>query len=150
MSTPLAEESARAGGVAAGDAAERRNVITFSKGLPGFEACRGFVLSATPNSDLHCLSSTDGTGASFLAIDPRRALPGYRCQLSESDRFLLGASEQDDDRLVWLALLMVEPGGAVTVNLRAPIVINPDRMLGQQVIPYQCIYPIRHVLAGVE
>jgi flagellar assembly factor FliW len=150
MSTSLAQERARAGGVAGGDAAEPKNVITFSKGLPGFEACRGFVLSTTPNSDLHCLSSLDGTDATFLAIDPRRALPGYRCQLSEADRFLLGASEQDDDRLVWLALLTVEPGGTISVNLRAPIVINPDRMLGQQVIPYQCIYPIRHVLAGVE
>jgi flagellar assembly factor FliW len=41
---------------------------------------------------------------------------------------------------------MVEESGAVTVNLRAPIVINPEQMLGQQVIPYQCIYPLRHVL----
>ena len=43
-------------------------------------------------------------------------------------------------------MVMLEEHGAVTVNLRAPIVINPERMLGQQVIPYQCIYPLRHVL----
>lgn len=146
MSTSLAHETASSGD----GAADRKNVITFSKGLPGFEACRSFVLSATGNSDLQCLSSLDGPNVSFLTIDPRRALQGYRCQLTEADRFLLGASEEDDDRLVWLALLMVEPGGTVTVNLRAPIVINPDRMLGQQVIPYQCIYPLRHVLAGAE
>jgi flagellar assembly factor FliW len=146
MSTSLAHEQAPSGS----DAAARQDVITFSKGLPGFETCRGFVLRVTDNSALHCLSSVEGPPASFLAIDPRRVLPGYRCQLSEADRFLLGAAEGEDDSLLWLALLMVEPGGEVTVNLRAPVVVNPARMLGQQVIPYQCIYPIKHALTGVD
>ena len=45
---------------------------------------------------------------------------------------------------------MAEPNGEVTVNLRAPVVINPAGMVGQQVIPFQSIYPLRHVLIGVE
>jgi flagellar assembly factor FliW len=118
------------------------DVISFAKGLPGFEACRGFVLLAADNGILR-LAAVDGT-ASFLAIDPRRVLPTYRCQLSAADRHALGAAEED--ALVWLALLMVEQDGAITVNLRAPVVINPVNMRGQQVIPYQCIYPLRHVL----
>jgi len=145
MSTSLAHEPDLTG-----RGASRQDVITFAKGLPGFEACRGFVLGATDNSALHCLSSIDGPEASFLAVDPRRVLPGYRCQLTEADRFQLGAAEGSDDGLLWLALLMAEPNGEVTVNLRAPVVINPERMVGQQVIPYQSIYPLRHVLIGVE
>jgi flagellar assembly factor FliW len=145
MTTSLAHEPDLTG-----RGATRKDVITFSKGLPGFETCRGFVLSATDNSALQCLTSIDGPDASFLAVDPRRVLPGYRCQLTEADRFQLGAAEGSDDGLLWLALLMPEANGQVTVNLRAPVVINPDQMVGQQVIPYHSIYPLRHVLIEVE
>jgi len=128
-----------------GSAAEpRREVIAFPKGLPGFEGCRGFVLLASDDSGLQCLSSVDGPPASFLVVDPRRVQVGYRCQLNEADRLSLEAEE--GDHLLWLALVMIEGDGAVSVNLRAPVVINPRRMIGQQVIPYHCIYPLRHVV----
>ena len=89
-------------------------------------------------------TSVEGPAASFLTIDPRRVQQGYRCQLSEADRHALRVV--DDARLLWLALVTVEVDGTVAVNLRAPVVINPDEMLGQQVIPYESLYPLRHVL----
>lgn len=125
------------------------HVIRFPRGLPGFEGCRGFVLMA-PEGDgtLQYLKAVEGPPASFLVIDPRRVLPNYRCELSETDRHSLGADE--DTTLLWLAVVMLEADGSMTVNLRAPVVINPARMLGQQVIPYQCVYPLKHVLLGSE
>lgn len=125
-------------------------VIRFPHGLPGFEACRGFVLMiADALGPLQCLKSVEGPHASFLVIDPRRVLPEYRCALSEVDRARLGASEEDT--LLWLALVTIELDGTIAVNLRAPIVINPTTMTGHQVVPYQCVYPLRHVVAqGAE
>ncbi len=127
------------------DAAGRRtDVVTFASGLPGFEACRGFVLLAAQHGGLQYLTSVEGPPASFLVVDPRRVQPGYRCQLSDADRHALKGSNDED--LLWLSLVTVEPDGTVAVNLRAPIVINPAAMLGQQVIPYESLYPLRHVL----
>ena len=60
----------------------------------------------------------------------------------------LGAG--DTDPLLWLAIVMVETTGALTVNLRAPIVVNPKTMTGQQVLPHNCLYPLRHVLVDAE
>jgi flagellar assembly factor FliW len=120
--------------------------IRFPHGLPGFESCRGFVLMTSDAlGPLQCLKSIDGPPASFLVIDPRRVLPEYRCDLSEGDRARLGAG--DDDTLLWLSLVTIEIDGTITVNLRAPIVINPAAMVGHQVVPYHCVYPIRHVVA---
>lgn len=125
------------------------HVIRFPRGLPGFEACRSFVLMAPENEGpLQCLNSMEGPPASFLVIDPRRVMPAYRCELSDADRHSLGAG--DDTPLLWLALVTVEGNGAITANLRAPIVINPARMAGQQVIPHDSIYPLRHVLAASD
>jgi flagellar assembly factor FliW len=106
------------------------------------------VLSAEDQTPLRRLHAVDGVDASVLAIDPRAVMEGYRCELTPSDRHRLGADEQTP--LLWLALVMVEPSGALTVNLRAPIVINPKTMLGQQVVPQNTLYPLRHVLLEAE
>lgn len=123
-----------------------QSTVRFPRGLPGFEACRGFVLMAADDAGpLQYLKSVEGPRADFLVIDPRRVLPTYRCELSETDRHQLGAGE--DTVLLWLALVMIETDGTITVNLRAPIVINPATMVGHQVVPYHCVYPIRYVAA---
>jgi flagellar assembly factor FliW len=126
-----------------------RSVVTFPKGIPGFESCHGFVLMA-PETDtgLRYLRAVDGPAASFLVMDPRHILPGYRCDLSESDRERLQAASAAS--LLWLVLVTVEADGTIVANLRAPVVINPERMLGAQVIPHQCLYPLRHVLVPAE
>ena len=127
-----------------GGTEHRADVVRFANGIPGFEACRGFVLASGPVAGLQYLTSVEGPSSSFLVVDPRKVQAGYRCQLSEADRHALSATE--DDTLLWLALVSVEADGSVVVNLRAPIVINPAQMLGQQVIPYESLYPLRHVL----
>jgi flagellar assembly factor FliW len=126
-----------------------RDHIKFSHGMPGFEACRGFVLVASESlGPLQCLRAVEGPPASFLVIDPRRVVPDYRCDLSDSDRRRLGASA--DDTLLWLAIVTIDLDGTITANLRAPIVIHPTRMVGEQLVTAQCIYPIRYVIADAE
>jgi len=39
-------------------------------------------------------------------------------------------------------------GQGPSVNLRAPVVINPARMVGCQVMPHDSLYPLRHPLAA--
>jgi len=125
------------------------DTIRFPQGVPGFESCRGFVLMASESlGPLQCLKAVDGPAASFLVIDPRRVLPEYRCELSALDQARLGMHDQDT--LLWLALVTIELDGTITVNLRAPIVINPAAMVGHQVVPYHCVYPIRYVVSESE
>ena len=127
----------------------RRNVVSFPKGIPGFEACHGFVLMAPEaETGLQYLRSIEGPPASFLVMDPRQILQGYRCELSEGDRERLQAAP--GAALLWLVLVTVEVDGTIVANLRAPVVINPERMLGAQVIPHHCLYPLRHVLVPAE
>jgi len=128
---------------------KQQHVVNFPAGLPGFEECRSFVLMATDDdAPLHYLTAVDGPDASFLVMDPRIVQPGYKCELTETDARRLGVS--GDGPLVWLALVTIEATGIVSVNLRAPVVINPTLMLGHQVIPHQATYPVRHVLVQGE
>lgn len=123
------------------------DVIAFPSGMPGFEQCRRFVLlSSAELSPFQCLQSVDGPAASFLVLDPRRALPDYRCTLSEVDRRRL--SSTDDEALLWASIVTVQADETL-VNLRAPIVVNPALMVGFQLMPSNSLYPLRFELARV-
>jgi flagellar assembly factor FliW len=119
-------------------------IVTFPAGLPGFEECRRFVvLSSRELEPFKCLQSVEGPSASFLAVDPRRVFPEYRCMLSDVDRARLG--EPAETSLVWLAVVTVLDE-QTAVNLRAPVVVNPERMLGYQLMPSNSLYPLRFEL----
>jgi flagellar assembly factor FliW len=119
--------------------------IAFPAGLPGFEDCRRFVLlSSDDGSPFYCLREAEEGRPSFLTVDPRVVLPGYRTLLNAEDESRLQAA--DAAPLLWLSLLTVDPAGRVFANLRAPVVINPSRMLGAQVLPHDSIYSLRHPL----
>ena len=122
-----------------------RDVIAFPDGVPGYEGSKAFVLIDLPDmAPLKVLHPVDGNEPCFLVVDPKIVLPAYRCEIGPADRLRLGSAE--DVSLVWLVIVIVEDGGEVALNLRAPIVIDPAGMTGRQVMPNACAYPLRHVI----
>jgi flagellar assembly factor FliW len=119
-------------------------VVEFPSGIPGFESHRRFVLIASADlSPLGCLKAVDATDVSFLVIDPQLVCLDYELKVSEFDRTRLGAAP--DDPLVWLAIVTITEHDAAA-NLRAPIVINPARMLGAQLIRDDERYPVQFTI----
>ncbi len=119
-------------------------VVYLPDGVPGFPHCHRFVVASSDElAPLTCLQGLDEDRPSFLAIDPRLVLPSYEARLSAADRARLHAGP--DEPLFWLALVHME-GDRVLINLQAPIVINPSRMYGLQVIdtdgPYSTHYEL--------
>ena len=69
--------------------------------------------------------------------------PDYSCRLDDLQRRRLGATL--DTPLLWLAIVRVADGGS-TVNLRAPLVVNPERMRGLQLLAGHDDYDTNHPL----
>lgn len=144
MTTPTPGNATRVDTAFGGFDVVPDDIVSFPAGLPGFEECHRFVvLSSRELEPFKCLQSVDGPSASFLAVDPRRVFPEYRCVLSDVDRVRLG--EPDPAQLVWLAVVTVQADQTL-VNLRAPVVVNPARMLGYQLMPSNSLYPLRFEL----
>lgn len=121
-------------------------IVRFAHGVPGFEACRQFVLIAAPElQPFTCLHGIEAPGPSFLTLDPRQIVPGYQLPLSAAERGRLDAAA--DEPLLWLAIVHVDDT-AITANLRAPIVINPRRMVGLQVMGADTAWATDHRLTG--
>lgn len=130
-----------------GARSSEKQVIEFLSGIPGFETCRHFILITSPElAPLSCLQSLDPPEASFLTFDPRLLDPAYDVSLREFERVRLGA--EVDEPLVWLAIVTVA-NGVATANLRAPIVVNPRRMLGCQFIRDDERYPVHYALGEI-
>jgi flagellar assembly factor FliW len=122
-----------------------QEVGEFPHGLPGFADCRSFVVFAAETANFQWLTSVEGPTASFLTVDPRHVMPTLKYALGASDLTRLQASP--DTPLLWLAIVLLEADGALSVNLRAPIVINPETMIGCQIMPERSLYPVRHVIS---
>ena len=122
------------------------DIVHFAHGLPGFEACRQFVLISAPELlPFTCLHGIDAPGPSFLTLDPRQIVAGYVSPLGTAERGRLEAAAEEP--LLWLAIVHVDDL-AITANLRAPIVINPRRMLGLQVMGADTVWATDHLLTG--
>jgi flagellar assembly factor FliW len=127
--------------------ADRRSLVEFPVGVPAFEQCRHFVLMASPSIDpFQCLHAVDGPAASFLVINPKLVFPEYRCKLSPADRDRFQVTDQAP--LLWLVLVSLKDNGEAFANLRAPVVINPARMIGYQVMPHDSLYPMRYPMVS--
>jgi flagellar assembly factor FliW len=125
------------------------DVMTFPDGLPGYEGRRQFVLlDVAEMAPLRVLHAVNADEPCFLVVDPRSVLASYRNQLGAADRLRLGIS--DEASLLWLVIVCVRDDGEVTVNLRAPIVVDPARMIGRQVMPNDCVYPLHYVIGSGE
>lgn len=122
-------------------------VVTFPDGLPGFEASRQYVLVTSPELEpFMCLRGVDEGGPAFLAIDPRRVVADYPCALESPNAERIGRAAEAP--LLWLAIVTASEHSA-SVNLRAPLVINPTSMLGVQVIAVESRYPFDQPLEPV-
>ena len=99
---------------------------------------------------VRALGRRAATVAADLSVEAgaRRLIPDAVAAIGPLAVLVNNASVFEDDRVG--ALSRTTWDAHMETNLRAPVVINPERMIGQQVVPYHCVYPIRHVIAEGE
>jgi flagellar assembly factor FliW len=107
--------------------------------MPGLEASAGFSLRGVDGAPgLYALEASEGVQVRLFLADAAVYVPDYTPALPVSTREA-GQST---------TLLVVTPGpGKPTVNLAAPIVLNPDNGLCTQLVLDGSNYPLRAQLA---
>jgi flagellar assembly factor FliW len=126
-------------------------IITFPLGLPGFPNLRRFALLRDHlKSPFYCLQSVDKPALAFVVTEPTALVPDYNPKNGAADLKDLQASSRDELQL--LVTLTIPPGrpGEMTANLMSPLLINPSRGLGKQVVIDKPQYSPQHpvLLAG--
>lgn len=111
---------------------DAEDVIRFPAGLLGLEDCRQWVLLADLRSDaVAWLQSVQWAEVALAVVSPRRFFPGYRMRVARRE---LAALELEDLQSAKVLAIVGKSRGVVTLNLKAPLVINLQRSLGRQVV----------------
>ena len=123
--------------------------LMFPQGLLGFGDCRDFALAELPNAKqpqfkaLQCL--TDPSLAFLVAPLPSESPAIDHTDVEEACQSLSIAAED----LVIVLIVTVrrdDDGAHVSVNLRAPVLIDTKRRVGRQYVLPNNKYEIRHKL----
>lgn len=109
-------------------------LLTVPEGLHGFPEHKEFALIPAAREGFWWLQATDEPGLAFLLTDPFRCAPGYELDLSEGDEQFLGLASPDDALVLTIVTLPATDGGAITTNLRGPIVCNVLTRLARQLV----------------
>ncbi len=127
--------------------AQESDLIRIPEGLVGFRAFTQFVLFPDPVvTGLTWLQSATAAELAFGLIAPPLAIGDYRVELRPGDRTAL---ELDDERLALTYVILNRgDGGGLTANLQGPLVFNPTRRLGRQLVLTSSRYAVRYPLGG--
>ncbi len=129
--------------------ASPESFLTLPEGLIGFEEHQEFALLALADYEpFRWLQSFSDPGLSFPLLDPTGIVHGYEPVLSETDRLALGL--EPGELATVYAIACVAESGTVTLNLRAPIVVNPRRQLARQVVLADSRWEIQHPILNRE
>lgn len=115
----------------------------FAKGIPGFDEETEFALIDQGDGMFVYLQSVRDKGIAFLLVDPFLFYPAYEFELPEGDKEEL---ELDTDVVVRCIVTLKEKLEQSTINLLAPVVLNPTKRLGKQVVLHQVSYQTKHPL----
>ncbi len=124
------------------------DVIQFPGGIFAFEEEHAFLLLPFAGSDhsMLCLQSVSTPALAFVLLNPFALCPEYAPELQKEELRLIGV-ESMDSLCFYVMCVVKNPVSASTVNLRCPVVINPERGEGRQIIMETDRYDMRHPLS---
>jgi flagellar assembly factor FliW len=127
-------------------AVEPQDLLLFRDGLIGYSRLRQWVLLAdVAHPHVAWLQSATNAQVALAVVSPRRFKPDYQVRVSRSQLDELELSTGP----VFVLVVLSHNEGHLTLNLRAPIILNPDRHLGRQVVTLD-EQPLQFSIAAVE
>lgn len=108
------------------------DILLFPRGLIGFEDFRHWILMADADNDsvawLHSMARPD---VAMAVVSPRKFVPDYSVHIARSQ---LESLKLSSVTAAYVLVVLSRNDQHLTVNLRAPILVNLDRRLGEQVM----------------
>jgi flagellar assembly factor FliW len=125
--------------------ASESELIRIPEGLLGFRSYTQYLHFPDPVvTGLTWLQSVTAPDLAFATVAPPLALSDYMIEIRPGDR---AALELEDERTALIYVILNRGvGGGLTVNLQGPLVFNPVKRLGRQLVLTSSRYPVRYPL----
>lgn len=111
---------------------EDQDILDFECGLIGFNDSKQWVILAdTENPAVAWLQSLLDPSLAMAVVSPRRFIPNYQVRLSASELSPIRLTDVDQ---AFVLCVVSRNDNRLTMNLRAPIIINLDQKIGAQIM----------------
>lgn len=128
MSVTMKIDTARFGTVEI----KNQDILDFESGLIGFsESKKWVILADTENSAVAWLQSLTDPSLAMAVVSPRRFIPNYQVRLSPSELEPIHLNDVDQ---AFVLCVVSRNENRLTMNLRAPVIINLDQKIGAQIM----------------
>ncbi|MBL4938010.1 flagellar assembly protein FliW [Clostridium sp. YIM B02515] len=129
---------------------KEEDVITFKKGLPGFEELKRYILFPAEENELfNILHSIENEELGLIVISPFELVKDYEFKLNDEKLKELKIISPEEV-MVLNTVTLSSNIEHITTNLKAPIIINIKERLGEQIILDNEMYKIKHPLLKKE
>lgn len=124
-----------------------KSILKFESGLPGFEQLKEFVLidSDDETSPFKWLQCVNEPQMAFAVANPFLIVKDYDFELGEEAANRLGI-ERGEDIAVYVIVVVPEDFKKMSMNLKAPLIINIRNKKGAQIILDTDKYTVRHYI----
>ncbi|MCK4257410.1 MAG: flagellar assembly protein FliW [Halanaerobiales bacterium] len=127
---------------------KEEDVLNFPKGILGFAEENQFILL---NEEIHApfmwLQSVKNPKLAFVVLNPWEVLSDYQIEFNEEVRTRLQITDEAQVMTLGITIIPEDPR-QMTINLRAPLLINVESRLGEQIIHSDDQYDIRYPVLG--
>lgn len=120
------------------------DLITFPKGIPGFEEVTEYVLCDVDDTYSY-LQAVDQAELAFIVTNPFNQFPDYEFELSDELIEELSIAEEKGVAIRCIVTWNSNPA-RTTINLLAPLVFNISDRLGRQIVLQNTAYQTKHLL----
>ncbi|MGA2331514.1 MAG: flagellar assembly protein FliW [Syntrophales bacterium] len=128
---------------------DESKIIDMRGGILGFEHLKKYVLHIRDdNNPFWWLQSLEDGAIAFVVINPYSAKADYEPMISDNDVKLLEIEEAEDVVLLAIVTIRQKPF-SVSVNLRAPLVINAKKKIAKQIVLEDAQYPVQYYLTAM-
>lgn len=124
---------------------DANDTLYFPCGIPGFENVKKFVLLGKQEVGTHFfwLQGIDDPNLAFVVTDPFYIHPDYYVDVDDEEIEELDI--KDTECVLTISIVTIpEKIENMTVNLRAPILINLQNKTGKQVVMKNDNFPVRY------
>lgn len=130
---------------------DEHRIVSLPEGILGFEDFKRYIIldHVDKESPFKWFQSIEDPSLAFVITDPLMFVPEYKAKVSKEE--IRSIKLFDASKAIIVVIVNIKRDHSeITINLKGPIVINPEEKLAKQVIIRESDYSVRHVIFSKE
>ncbi len=124
---------------------DEKNIITFPSGILGFPHIKRYVFIKEEENDVFLWLQGIEDDVAFIITNPLFFKPDYRIEIPVEEIKELETENIEDINIYVIVTIPPDPK-FTSINLQGPILINPRKNLGKQVVLVNDNYPLKYFI----